>query len=131
MCNFGHHAEPTAQTVDQIEAAGGSAVAIQASVAEREQVDRMASQVREKFEKVDIVVANAVAQIPSKPLLEQDLDCFKSQIDTCMWQFVHLVQAFVPLMPDGSRVIAINTECIFQNWSGQSAYVGAKMGLHG
>ena len=130
-CNYAHHRDAAEQTVAQVEGAGGEGWALQGSVAHRPDVEAMAEQVRRRRDHLDILVLNAVAQDPFLPMLEQTAESFQSQIDTCMWQVIHAVQVFAPMMPDGGRIILINTECILQSWPGQGAYVGAKMGMHG
>jgi 3-oxoacyl-[acyl-carrier protein] reductase len=81
----------------------------------------------------DVVVNNAVIQYQWKNLLEQSEEDFESQFRSCVLQNVLMAKAFVPAMISKrwGRVIAINTECSMQCFTGQSAYVSGKRGMDG
>jgi 3-oxoacyl-[acyl-carrier protein] reductase len=81
----------------------------------------------------DILVTNAVSQIPWKPVLEQSVENYEDQFRSCVLQNVLMAQAFAPAMIEKKwgRIIAINTECIMQAFPTQSAYVAGKKGTDG
>jgi 3-oxoacyl-[acyl-carrier protein] reductase len=58
------------QVVDQIRSAGGRALAVQADVRDRSQVDGMVAEVQKDMGKVDILVNNANINFPVKPFGE-------------------------------------------------------------
>jgi NAD(P)-dependent dehydrogenase (short-subunit alcohol dehydrogenase family) len=55
------------ETVAEIEAAGGSAVAIPADLADEEQVDRLAGTAREALGPITLLVNNAAVTVPGRP----------------------------------------------------------------
>lgn len=59
VINYNHDGEQAAQTVKEVEMLGRTALAIQANIADWEQVKRMFSQIHDKVGKVDILVNNA------------------------------------------------------------------------
>lgn len=59
VVNYSRSAEEAAETVCQVKAAGGEAIAIQADVADDEQVRAMVTQTVAKFGRVDLLVNNA------------------------------------------------------------------------
>ena len=78
---------------------------------------------------VDIIVNNAVIQLKEwKTVLDQEIEAYKSQFDSSVMQSVYMVKTFVPDMKKQKygRVIGINTECLEQRFSTQSAYVSGK-----
>ncbi|AJS61480.1 short-chain dehydrogenase [Paenibacillus sp. IHBB 10380] len=117
----------------EIESIGRSCMIVQADVTQFDDVLRMRDHIFNHFKTVDIIVANAVIQYEWKSILDQPLEDYASQLDTCVMQSVYLSKAFVPAMIERKqgRVIGINTECSMQNAPGQSAYVAGKRGMDG
>jgi 3-oxoacyl-[acyl-carrier protein] reductase len=119
--------------VDELEAMGRRAVAVQADVTKSDAVFQMRETVHAALGAPDIVVANAVIQFEWMSILDQPLADFESQIQSCVMQSVHLAKAFVPAMTEAGwgRVIGINTECAMLALPDQGAYASAKRGMDG
>lgn len=118
----------------ELEAAGVRALAVQGDVTRLDEV----LAIKEKLAAgglgpVDIVVANAVIQYAWTSVLEQPVEDYVGQFESCVLQSVHLAKAFLPDMISrgGGRLIGINTECAMQNFPTQSAYVAGKRGMDG
>ncbi|UOF89120.1 SDR family oxidoreductase [Fodinisporobacter ferrooxydans] len=118
---------------NEIEALGRQALPLQADLTDADAAAKMKSQIFDRFDSLDILVANAVSQYTWTTILEQDLDDYVDQFETCVMQNVLLIKAFVPHMIERGygRVIGINTECAMQNFPTQSAYVAGKRGMDG
>jgi 3-oxoacyl-[acyl-carrier protein] reductase len=132
--NYLRNAELAATLVNEVEAAGRRAIAVQADITSEGQINAMRDRVLETFGSVDIVVNNAVIQYDWKSVLEQDLEDYEGQFRSCVLHNVLMAKAFVPSMIErghGGRVIGINTECAMQNFASQSAYVSGKRGMDG
>jgi len=132
--NYLRNAELAATLVNEVEAAGGRAIAVQADITSEGQINAMRDRVLETFVSVDIVVNNAVIQYDWKSVLEQDIEDYEGQFRSCVLHNVLMAKAFVPSMIErghGGRVIGINTECAMQNFASQSAYVSGKRGMDG
>lgn len=67
VVNYRKDAIAAAETVESIEAAGGVAVAVQASMSETEAVDVLAEQALAAFGYVDIIVNNAASRAAATP----------------------------------------------------------------
>ena len=80
-----------------------------------------------------IIVNNAVVQYSWTSVLDQAIDDYESQFQSCVLQNVLMAKAFVPSMIEANygRVIGINTECAMQTFKNQSAYVAGKRGMDG
>lgn len=119
--------------VGEAERAGKSAVAVQADITSRDEIDRMKQTVCDAIGDPDIIVDNAVIQYSWTRVLEQDPADYEGQFRSCVLQNVHMAQAFVPAMQNKQwgRFIALNTECSMQYWTNQSAYISGKRGMDG
>ncbi len=117
----------------EIEGIGRRAVTVQADVTKADEVTAMKERALGLTGAVDIVVANAVVQYNWTSVLDQPIEDYMSQFESCVIQSVLLAKAFLPDMVKRKkgRVIGINTECSMQNFPSQSAYVSGKRGMDG
>tara|TARA_B100000809_G_scaffold213762_1_gene218288 strand:+ start:624 stop:1412 length:789 start_codon:yes stop_codon:yes gene_type:complete len=117
-------------TADEINAAGGRAMIVQADVGDKNSVNAMRDTVKAELGSANIIVNNAVQQYQWTSVLEQDEADYESQFQTCVLHNLLMVQAFVPDMiaRKSGRVIATNTECTMQCEPSQSAYISGKGG---
>ena len=118
---------------DQIDRFGGSAWIVQADVTSPESVQTMHRAITENDWHVDIIVNNAVTQIQWTSVLDQPANDYEDQFRSCVMHNLYMIKTFVPAMirRGWGRVIGINTECTFQCWPTQSAYVAGKHGMSG
>ncbi|MEM5770344.1 MAG: SDR family oxidoreductase [Bacillota bacterium] len=112
---------------------GIRATACRADVTDLESVKAMKKHINDTLGDVDIIVNNAVVEYEWKSVLEQSVEDFYSQYQSCVLQAVLMAKAFVPDMIGRryGRVIAINTGCAMQMLPYQSAYVSGKRGMDG
>ena len=133
LVNYLSHAEDAADTVHQVEALGQRAIAYQADVADRAQVDGMFDAALDRFGSVDIVVANAYRSI-RQPFLEVTLDGLEKTLAVTLGGTFHVCQAGARIMAQrqvaGSIVIigSIHGEHGFAN---STSYNIAKFGITG
>ena len=129
-----HQAADQARSLEkEIRAKGRRACAVQADVRSKPDIKRMRDEILQHLGAPDIVVANAVVQYQWTHLLQQSLDDYRSQFESCVLQNVILAQVFVPDMiaKRWGRYVAISTECAMQCAPAQSAYVSGKRGMDG
>lgn len=117
----------------EIETLGRRCIAVQADITDAESVTAMRDRLLGEWQAIDIVVANAVIQYEWTSVLNQPVEDYRSQFESCVLQNVLLAKAFIPAMIERKqgRMIGINTECSMQNFPGQSAYVAGKRGMDG
>lgn len=118
----------------EVVAMGRRAFIVQADVTKQQDVQAMQAQIAEHFGMVDTIIANAVVQYTWEKVLDQPIEDYRSQFESCVLHNVYLAKAFLPAMiakQQGGRMIGINTECAMQNFPGQSAYVAGKRGMDG
>ena len=117
----------------EIENKGRKTTLVQANVTNEESVFTMRERIVETLGTPHIIVNNAVIQYSWTNVLEQSIDDYESQFQSCILHNVLMAKAFVPAMIEANygRVIGINTECAMQTFKNQSAYVAGKRGMDG
>jgi len=123
------------QNKDKAEQLAGEikGMAVQADITNEASVMRMREIILQQFDHVDIVVNNAVIQYTWTSILEQPLEDFASQFESCTMQSVLMGKAFLPAMIErkAGRFIGINTECSALCNANSGAYAAAKRGMDG
>lgn len=132
IIHYNSNKEQAEASAEVVRACGRKAFIVQADITDEDSVFNMKKIVSE-FAMPDIIVDNAVIQYEWKPLLEQSVQDYYSQFNSCVMQTVYMTKAFAPHMIEQNygRVIAINTECAAIADPGCSAYTSAKRGLDG
>jgi NAD(P)-dependent dehydrogenase (short-subunit alcohol dehydrogenase family) len=102
------------ETVDQIEAAGGRALAVEADMASAADLDRLVGETRDAFGRIDVLVNNAAATATKTwglPLLELTREDWMAQYDINLHAPYTLMRAVVPIMAEsgGGRIINLTT----------------------
>jgi NAD(P)-dependent dehydrogenase (short-subunit alcohol dehydrogenase family) len=118
--------------VQEIEAAGGKAIACMADVGNRWQIDQMVRSAEEAFGSVDIAVSN-VAVRGHRPFLELTTEDWNGILNTNLNSCFYLAQAVLPKMRASKwgRIIHIGGEDAFAaNMPGRAANIVAKAGMH-
>ena len=110
---------------------GRQAIAVQADITRKAEIEAMREAVAAGLAAPDIIVNNAVIQYEWTSVLAQDEADYESQFRSSVLQNVMMAKAFVPAMVarGWGRVIGINTECTMQCWPNQSAYISGKAGM--
>ena len=119
--------------VAELTGRGVRALAVQADVTIKAEVQAMQEKVTAELGHPDILVNNAVIQYVWTSVLEQAVSDYESQFRSSVLHNVLMAQVFVPAMrtKGWGRIIGINTECAMQNLPTQSAYVAGKRGMDG
>jgi len=106
--NYYNSAEEAQVLCVEIQAMGPRAVAIQGSVGIPDSVDEMFVELRKHFDHLDILVSNAASGV-LKPALEMTLKHWRWCLETNALALDLLAQRAVPMMPPGSRMIALSS----------------------
>lgn len=93
---------------DEIASADRRALAVQGSVADVASVDDMFAAIREKFDRIDIVVSNAASGV-LKPAMEMTLKHWRWCMETNAFALNLLAQHAAPMMPAGGRMLAMSS----------------------
>ena len=128
----GGSSEAALAVVDEIQKAGGVAIANGANVADFEQVQAMVKQTMDAFGRVDILVNNA-GILRDKTFSKLDMTDIKAVIDVHLMGSIHCTKAVWDIMREqnyGRIVMTTSASGMYGNF-GQSNYAAAKMALVG
>ena len=126
--------EKAREIASEIEAETGvKTFVVSADVSSLDSVTAMRDSIKTGFKLPDIVVTAAVAQYKWTTVLEQPIEDYISQFNTCVLHNVNMAKAFVPHMIENhyGKIIGINTECALRCFEGESAYDAGKRGMDG
>src|SRR5690242_10230640 len=98
---IGRRPEPLASVVAQVEAAGGRALAVTADVTDLAAITDAAGRARERYERLDLVVANAGAAPPLGPVLEMTSAAWDEIVALNLTGVWNTAKATVPALVDG------------------------------
>ena len=129
--NYVAHPRAARDLCDQLNEKGERAIAIQADVADPEQVSAMFAQVDEEFGGLDVLVNNAGIEGPRELAWEARLEDWSGVIATNLFGAFHCAQeALRRMVPAGSGVV-INLTSVHEivPWTGYSAYTASKAAL--
>jgi glucose 1-dehydrogenase len=123
-------ADEARPTVDAIESAGGSAVALIGDVSVEDDVRRLVAECADRLGGLDVAVNNAAVQ-ETAPFLDLTLESWRRQLDTDLTG-VFLVgrEAARQMAARGSGVV-VNVSSVHEHrpWPGAAAYCTAKAGV--
>ncbi|WP_406020567.1 SDR family oxidoreductase [Nocardioides sp. NBC_00850] len=128
VINYRRDDEAAQQTVKDVEAAGGAALAVRADVSDTEAVAAMVEQVVERFGSIDVVVANAAASA-FKPLMQIHGHHIDKTMGITVQGFLDLVRLSLPHMPAGGRVLAVSGWDSFRALPGHGLLGAAKAAM--
>lgn len=94
--------------VDEIQAIGRKAIALQVNVADHLSVKEMFVQFKEHFNRLDFLISNAASGV-LKPALKMSTKHWRWCLETNALALNHLAIEGRPLMPKGGRIIALSS----------------------
>ncbi|MDM0117693.1 SDR family oxidoreductase [Variovorax sp. J22R133] len=128
----GASSEAAQKVVDEIRAAGGTAIANGANVCDFEQVLAMVEQAKAEFGRIDILVNNA-GILRDKTFSKMEIADFKAVVDVHLMGSVNCTKAVWEIMREqnyGRILMTTSASGLFGNF-GQANYGAAKMALVG
>jgi NAD(P)-dependent dehydrogenase (short-subunit alcohol dehydrogenase family) len=123
--------ESVQAVADEIAAAGGQALAVQAHVGQPDDVAALVTRTLETFGRVDIAVNNAVANPHWGPVLTADESLWDKTLDTNVKGAFRLCKTVVPHMEaqGGGKIINVASIAGLQPSSGMGLYAVSKAAL--
>jgi 3-oxoacyl-[acyl-carrier protein] reductase len=118
--------------VDAIEADGGTAIAVQADVCDKDEVETMADRVEDAFGGTDVLVNNAGITVDKK-FENMDRDDWDKVMDVNLGGVFNCTHAFFDDLKeaDNGRLVNISSVVGQQGNYGQANYAATKSGLFG
>ena len=90
--NYRSHADEAEAAAEEVRAAGGRAITVQADVADLAAVESMVERTVAEFGRLDIAISNA-AYSDREVFYEADIDGFRRTVDVTMWGAFYLLRA--------------------------------------
>ena len=129
VVNYRRNRDAAESTVAAIAAAGGQALAVCADLEDGDAIDAMFATVRERFGRLDMLVANAAAT-SFRPLLETRDYHIARTFAISVTGFLRCVQRSVPLMePHGGAIVAVSGIDSLQAMPGHGTLGAAKAAM--
>jgi 3-oxoacyl-[acyl-carrier protein] reductase len=127
IVNYSRSADQARSLVDQIEAAGGSAFAVQADVSHLPDIDRMVAEIGVRVSGVDILVNNAGRGAGGMPTVATTTpEAYDQTFGLNTRGLFFTTQKMLPLMRDDGRIINFSSTATMARVGGLSAYSGSK-----
>src|SRR5258707_8660525 len=121
---------PAQAVVADLKAAGGRGVAVQADVANAQDVERLFKESMEAFGRPDVVV-HCAGIMPLFPIASVDVATFDKVIATNLrGTFLVFAQA-AQHVPDGGRIITFSSSVLAKSFPTYGAYIASKAGVEG
>lgn len=117
------------ETVEEIKALGGEAIAVQADVSKLEDIQKLKAETVAAFgDSVDILVNNAGGLFARKTLQELDEDFYDLVMNVNFKATVFVMQAFEPLMGTGGSIVNISSQAARDGGGGGSSLYASSKG---
>ncbi len=131
VVNYLRNEKLAKDTVSEIQAAGGTAVAVAGDVTVAEDVEKLIAGAREAFgDSIDILVNNAGGLIGRRTIGEMDQAFFEQVMKLNMTSAFLVTKATLPYMKSGSTIINIASQAARDGGGpGVSAYAASKGAL--
>ncbi|MQY11055.1 Cyclic-di-GMP-binding biofilm dispersal mediator protein [Streptomyces sp. RB5] len=132
--SYSSSADQAKAVVADLEAKGVRAAAFQADQADAAQATGLIRRVVDRFGRLDILVNNAAASVGGGPVDSEPVDhaAIERQLAVNYSNVVAAIQAAVPLLPDGGRIVSISSGVANRaGFQGMAYYTGTKSALEG
>jgi 3-oxoacyl-[acyl-carrier protein] reductase len=130
VVNFAGNTAKAEEVVNEITSAGGRALAIQADIANPEDVKQLFEKTIKAFGQIDVVVNNAGIMSLS-PIAKGDVETFDKVIATNLrGTFLVLAQA-AQHVAEGGRIIAFSSSVLAKSFPTYGPYIASKAGVEG
>lgn len=130
VVNYSGDTASAEDVVKSIKDKGGNAIAIQANVADENDVARMFSEVKQLTGKIDVVVHSA-GVMPLTKITPAGLADFDKVINTNLRGAFLVLANSAENISDGGRIIALTTSVIAKSFPTYGPYIASKAGVEG
>jgi 3-oxoacyl-[acyl-carrier protein] reductase len=130
VVNYAGDAGEAESVVDEIKAAGGEAIAVQADVSKPADVADLFKQTKDAFGRIEVVINNA-GIMPLSPIACGDVGMFDKAIAVNLrGAFLVLAQA-AQHVAEGGRIVALSSSVLAKSFPTYGAYIASKAGVEG
>jgi len=125
--------QDAAAIVEEIRAAGGTAVALGCDIREESQVSRFFAQVLEAYGRVDILVNNAVGDFRPKAFLKLRWEDYLEELEVSLKGMHNCCREAVVIFRNegGGKIVNLSSAAVHNPVSGHSRYITSKSAVTG
>ncbi|WP_427980940.1 SDR family oxidoreductase [Agarivorans sp.] len=128
VINYAKQAQAAEALVTQLNAAGGQAFAVQADVAQMEQVVSLFDQAEQAFGGVDVLVNNA-GIMTLAPIAEVDQQHIDQQLNINLKGAIYCLQQAANRLRNGGRVVNLSSSVVGLNLESYGVYAASKAAI--
>jgi len=118
------------ETVKDIVAAGGKAIAVGADISKVDEVAQLFAKAKSAFGEIDVVVNSAGIMLLA-PIQKGDVDNFDKVIAINLRGSYLVMSAAANHVADGGRIIVFSSSVLGKNFPSYGAYIASKAGVEG
>src|SRR6201988_4446696 len=130
VINYAGNAANAEEVVNEITSTGGRALAIQADVANPEDVKQLFEKTIKAFGQIDVVVNNA-GIMPLSPIAKGDVETFDKVIATNLRGTFLVFSQAAQHVAEGGRIIGFSSSVLARNFPTYGPYIASKAGVEG
>jgi 3-oxoacyl-[acyl-carrier protein] reductase len=130
VVNYSGNTAKAEETVNEITAAGGRALAVQADITNPDDVKRLFEKTLKAFGQIDVVVNNA-GIMPLSPITKGDVETFDKTISTNLRGTFLVFSQAAQHVSEGGRIIAFSSSVLGVNFPTYGPYIASKAGVEG
>src|ERR1700757_3254679 len=130
VVNYAGKPAPAQAVVADLQAAGGQSIAVQADVANAEDVERLFNESMDAFGRPDVVV-HCAGIMPLFPIASGDVATFDKVITTNLRGTFLVFAEAAQHVPDGGRILAFSSSVLAKSFPTYGAYIASKAGIEG
>src|SRR5271154_3669801 len=130
VVNYAGSAAKAEEVVNEIASSGGRALAVQADVANPEDVKQLFEKTLKAFGQIDVVVNNA-GIMPLSPIAKGDVETFDKVIATNLRGTFLVFALAAQHLTEGGRIIAFSSSVLAKSFPTYGPYIASKAGVEG
>ena len=130
VVNYAGKAALAQAVVEEIKAAGGQGIAVQADVANAADVERLFKESMDALGEPDVVV-HCAGIMPLFQIAGGDVATFDKVIATNLRSAFLVFAQAAQHVPDGGRIVAFSSSVLAKSFPGYGAYIASKAGVEG
>jgi 3-oxoacyl-[acyl-carrier protein] reductase len=130
VVNYAGNAAKAEEVVNEITGAGGRAMAIQADVANPDDVRQLFEKTLKAFGQIDVVVNNA-GIMPTSLIAKGDIEAFDKVIATNLRGTFLVMSQAAQHVAEGGRIIAFSSSVLAKSFPTYGPYIASKAGVEG
>lgn len=130
VVNYAGNTQRANETVAEIEAAGGRALAVQGDIADPAAVARLFDAARETFGRLDVVV-NSAGVLEMAHVATDNIEILDRTLSTNLRGSWLVMAKAAETLDEGGRIIAFSSSVLGKSFPGYGAYIASKAGVEG